>query len=173
MNNMRDILINEYHKYPSMEIVDFVKLIYQHVCGGNHLLKSIDKAKEYLLNEYHSIDGNGSIPLYEDIGNNIIRISLARYKYEGLDIDVLFKVFVDSSSSYHLDTIKMEQAFDILKELVIEGLLSFGINELEEYLNEYRNNDYPLVSHSETYKNQYDPHYRIIDKKYLDILINS
>ena len=172
MNNIKDILINEYHKYPSMEIVDFVKLIYQHVCGGNHLLKSIDKAKEYLLYEYHSIDGNDSIPLYEDIGNNIIRINLARYKYEGLDIDILFNAFVDSSSLYRLDAIKMEQAFDVLKELIVEKVLSFDINELEEYLNEYRNNNYPLVSHSDTYKNQYNPHYRIIDKKYLDILIN-
>ena len=47
---------------------------------------------------------------------------------------------------------------------------SFGgnivLDEFDLYFNKYVDQGMPLVSHSEIYKNLYDPHYRVIHKKY-------
>ena len=172
MNNIKEILLNEYKKYPSMEITDYMKLIFQHVNGGNHLLINKEKALQYLLDEYQEVTTSKDVPLYEDIGNNIVRINLARYKYQGLDINKLFEIFVLSASSFTKDIKAMEEAFLELKNLAKEKKIPLNIEELEEFLSWYRKNDYPLLSHSEIYKKLYNPHYRIILSSYLNNLLN-
>lgn len=171
MNNIETILLNEYHKYPLMEIDDYIKVIFQHINGGNHLLKNPEMAKRYLLEEYDSIKEDSTIPLEEDIGNSIVRINLARYKYEGLDINLLFDIFVKSASIYQKDIEAMEEAFNVLIDLVNSNLLPLNIKDLKTFLSIYRENDYPLISHSKTYKREYNPHYRIIHKEYLNQII--
>ena len=172
MNNIRDILLKEYEKYPHMELVDYVKLIFQHVNGGNHLLKDVNKAKQYLLEEYQEVEAKDDIPLYEDIGNNIVRINLSPFKYQGLDINLLFELFVSSANIFDKNIEGMEEAFETLRMLIKDCVLPFLEKELDEYLSWYRNEDYPLVSHSETYKQYYNPHYRIIHSLFLNDLFN-
>ena len=50
--------------------------------------------------------------------------------------------------------------------MIEEGKLSFSLNEFDLYFNKYVDQGVPLVSHSEIYKNMYDPHYRVINRKY-------
>ena len=170
MNNIKDILINEYTKHPHMEIIDYMKLIYQHVNGGNHLLSNKEKAFQYLLEEYQEIEEDKDIPLYEDIGNNIVRINLARYKYEGLDIHKLFEIFMLSALKFNKDIEAMNKAFLELKNLVISNKIPLNIQQLDEFLSWYKENNYPLLSHSGTYKRLYNPHYRIIHSSFLNTL---
>ena len=47
------------------------------------------------------------------------------------------------------------------------NLLPFSIKELNEYLLEYEKVNYPMVSHSLTYKENYHPSYRVIKKDFL------
>ena len=170
-NVLRKVLIEEYRKYPYMEIDDYIKLIYQHVNGGNHLLVDKVEAKKALYEECLNIEADKDVPLYEDIGNNIIRINLKRYKYEKLNVELLFTLFSDSAQIFDKNVMEMEHAFDTLRSLARQGRTPFKITELDNYLKKYRSYDYPLVSHSESYKKHYDPHYRIIHKLYLsDIL---
>lgn len=168
MEPLNQIIINHYIKYPKMELTDYFKLIYQHVNGGNHLLKDFELAKKYLLDEYQSIDKNGNQELFEDIGNNLIRINLARFKYEQLNVNQLFDAFVESSNDYHKDIDQMENAFKVLSGLIKEERIPFNISEFETSLTWYRKNDYPIISHSEKYKELYNPHYRIINTRYID-----
>ena len=173
MSNIKEVLLNESKLHPYMEITDYVKLIFQHVNGGNHLLKSENEAKNYLNIEYLTVIENKNLPLYEDIGNDIVRINIARFKADKLNINSLFEAFKLSSIKYQKDIQQMEEAFTTLKELARENKLSINLEELEAYLKWYRDNDYPVTSHSELYKKHYDPHYRIINKQYLNIILNK
>jgi hypothetical protein len=45
--------------------------------------------------------------------------------------------------------------------------------ENKDYINNYLNKGNYLISHSTTYKENYHPHYLVINKKYINIAINK
>ena len=140
---MKDIFL-KYHlnKYPLMNHIDIIKLIYQEVMGPNHIIKSKELALEYIkkeLNETHN-DNN----LYEYLGGNYLRMDIHKYHHYFNELDSFLELFMNSLSQYN----------DIkLLENVLNDILS------SDELNEY---NYLPVSHSESYRNTYLPHYRII-----------
>lgn len=173
MNNLRNILKEEYRKYPLMEMDDFIKLIYQHVNGGNHLIKDEKMVYDYLIKEYEEVEEDKDIPLYEDIGNDIYRINIARLKHEKLSISTLFHAFIKSAKMYTQNIEKMEEAFIVLKELIEGDKIHLSLKQYEEFLRWYRDNNYPVISHSKRYNAEYHPHYRIVNHKYLNEIINN
>jgi hypothetical protein len=50
----------------------------------------------------------------------------------------------------------------VLRQLTAAGHFSFGMIELGHYLSEYIKSGCPMVSHSEQYRQAYQPAYRII-----------
>ena len=58
------------------------------------------------------------------------------------------------------------ESVDIFRNMIEDGELPFNLNEFDLYFNKYVDQGMPLVSHSEIYKNMYDPHYRVVHKKY-------
>ena len=54
------------------------------------------------------------------------------------------------------------QKLDVLRQLTAAGHFQFGMIELEYYLSEYIRSGCPMVSHSEQYRQNYGPAYRII-----------
>ena len=56
---------------------------------------------------------------------------------------------------------------DILQETVQEGYFAFSPEELDAYLRTYAKAGYPMVSHSEKYREAYRPAYRIVQRNLL------
>lgn len=50
----------------------------------------------------------------------------------------------------------------LLKECIGEGILDWDEKDADHYLTEYKQNGYPAVSHTERYRSQYHPAYRVI-----------
>ena len=63
-------------KYPLMEPTDAVKLIYQNVFGGGHLIKDPAACRCALQHEYESLRQDPYAPLLETIGNGMVRVML-------------------------------------------------------------------------------------------------
>ena len=63
-------------KYPLMEPVDAVKLIFQNEFGGGHHYRK-EAGLNRLQEEYRNIIQSDDITLHEDIGNGIARINLS------------------------------------------------------------------------------------------------
>ena len=160
MEELRAILIAHAKRYPLMQPTDAVKLIYQNEFGGGHLIRDEQACLNYLRREYADLEKDPTVPLYEDIGNGIVRVNLAAVKPE--DLEQLGKDFIRSAAEHTGTMDSFLRKLDVLRKLTVEGIFSFDSQELENYLFKYRNQSYPVVSHSEAYREEYRPAYRII-----------
>ena len=162
MEELKQILIAHAKRYPMMQPTDAVKLIYQNEFGGGHLIQDEQACLNYLRREYDSITKDPNMPLYEEIGNGIVRINPAAVKPE--DLEQLGKDFIRSAAEHTGTMDSFLQKLDVLRQLTVAGHFSFGMIELEYYLSEYIKSGCPAVSHSEQYHKAYLPAYRIIIK---------
>ena len=164
MEELRAILIAHAKRYPLMQPRDAVKLIYQNEFGGGHLIRDEQACLNYLRREYTSVAKDPTVPLYEDIGNGIIRVNLAAVKPE--DLEQLGRAFIDSAAKHKGTMDRFLNKLEVLRKLANEGVFNFDTNALNAYLSEYEAAGYPAVSHSPEYRQAYKPAYRIIRKAY-------
>ena len=164
MEELERILREHAKRYPLMQPQDAVKLIYQNEFGGGHLICDEEACLNYLRREYADLEKNPTAPLYEDIGNGIIRVNLAAVKPE--DLEQLGQDFIASAAKHKGTLDSFLNKLEVLRKLANEGVFNFDTNALNAYLSEYEAAGYPAVSHSPEYRQAYKPAYRIIRKSY-------
>ena len=164
MEELKAILITHAKRYPLMQPTDAVKLIYQNEFGGGHLIRDEQACLNYLRREYADLEKDPTAPLYEDIGNGIVRANLAAVKPE--DLEQLGRAFIDSAAKHKGTMDRFLNKLEVLRKLANEGVFNFDTNALNAYLSEYEAAGYPAVSHSPEYRQAYKPAYRIIRKAY-------
>ena len=160
MEELRAILITHAKRYPLMQPRDAVKLIYQNEFGGGHLIRDEETCLDYLRREYATLEKDPTAPLYEDIGNGIIRVNLAVLREE--DLEQLGKAFIDSAAKHKGTLDSFLNKLEVLQTLTSEGVFAFDLDALNAYLSEYKAAGYLAVSHSPEYRQAYKPAYRII-----------
>ena len=160
MEELRTILIAHAKQYPLMQPTDAVKLIYQNEFGGGHLIRDEQACLNYLRREYADLEKDPTVPLYEDIGNGIVRVNLSAVKPE--DLEQLGKAFIDSAAKHKGTMDSFLNKLEVLRKLANEGVFNFDTNALTSYLFEYKADGYPAVSHDEIYRTTYNPAYRIV-----------
>ena len=160
MEELRAILIAHARRYPLMQPRDAVKLIYQNEFAGGHLIRDEQACLNYLRKEYADLEKDPTAPLYEDIGNGIIRVNLAALREE--DLEQLGKAFIDSAAKHKGTLDSFLNKLEVLQTLTSEGVFAFDLDALNAYLSEYKAAGYLAVSHSPEYRQAYKPAYRII-----------
>ena len=162
MDTLERILRAHGKQYPAMEPTDAVKLIYQNTFGGGHMIRDLQACRDMLRKEYentHQIPGS---PLLEDIGNGMVRVMLHSLDAAGYSVERLGDDFIRSSQLHRGTLEEFLPKLDILRKLASEGVFTFGSEELEAYLEGYRQAGYPMVSHSQAYRQAYKPAYRVV-----------
>lgn len=167
METLEQVLRRHARKYPMMEPTDAVKLIYQNVFGGGHLIKDPAACRCALQHEYEKTRQDPYAPLLEPIGNGMVRVMLSGLDAGGYSVQQLGSDFVRSSQEHHGSLQGFLLKLDILRKVTACGVFSFSQEDLEAYLTEYAKKGYPAVSHSERYRNAYKPAYRIVLLKLL------
>ena len=167
METLEQILRNHARKYPLMEPQDAVKLIYQNVFGGGHLIRDPAACRCALRHEYEDTPQDCDAPLLEYIGNGMVRVMLNALDASGYDPEQLGYDFVRSSCEHRGTLQGFLLKLDILRKVTVTGAFGFSSEELERYLYVYRQVGYPMVSHSERYRQAYKPAYRIVQLQIL------
>ena len=162
MEELRAILIAHAKRYPLMQPTDAVKLIYQNEFGGGHLIRDEEACLNYLHREYADLEKDPTAPLYEDIGNGIVRANLAAVKPE--DLEQLGQDFIASAAKHKGTLDGFLNKLGVLHKLTTAGVFAFDVDALNAYLTEYKAAGYLTVSHSEQYRQAYKPSYRVILK---------
>lgn len=162
---MKSILLAHARNYPLIEPTDAVKLIYQNEFGGGHLIRDEEACLHYLRQEYHSVCQKQEIPLFEEIGNHMVRVNLAALDAHHVDVMDLGAAFIRSAAHHKGTPDSFRAKLAILTELAQEGYMPFSPVELEQYLTSYKKAGFPAVSHSDAYRAAYRPAYRVIDKR--------
>ena len=117
---------------------DLYKLIVQACLGNGHLMTSPEDSFLALQKEKR-IAGKDSL---QEIGNGFIRVPLSYMKEE--DLLLWNELFMESAKKR-----STRRVFD-------QALKTYGFT------------DQGIVSHSQEYKEHYDPHYRVFRKEYVD-----
>ena len=162
MDELKQILITHAQRYPLMEPTDAVKLLYQNEFGGGHLIRDEAACLNYLHREYGAISQCPDSPLTEHIGNGLVRVHLAALDAYGCSPEDLGRCFIRSAALHQGSLESFLAKLELLRTMAAEGLMPFSAAELEAYLVSYQAAGYPMVSHSEAYRQAYHPGYRIV-----------
>ena len=152
-------IIEQLKKHPSTKPQDIVKQCYQAAFGAEHLLTNIEKAKQYLWNEYETIAPSDTIPLYEEISETVCRVNLSAWKAKQLSLDLLFQLFVQSSSISSNATTVFLQYLEEVSSIIETETISFSLEDWNNLLYTYKEMGMPSIHHSETYRNKELPAY--------------
>ena len=162
---LEPILRTHAERYPLMEVQDAVKLIYQHTFGGGHMISDPVESLKRLRKEYTSVAKMPELPLFEEIGNGLLRVHLAALDTNEYSLEYINDIFVLSAACVHGSLSDFEEKLLFLKHHYNDFHFSFSEATLDTYLSLYKESGYPAVSHSESYKKAYSPAYRVILKK--------
>ena len=167
MDEIRQVLCTHASLYPAMMPQDAVKLLYQGEFGGGHLISDRTQCLRRLKEEYMSTVQRSGIPLFDDLGNGLVRAHLAALDASGIRPETLGRWFIDSSAQTAGRMEVFRKKLGILEALAELGIFSFTVSALRSYLFSYVAAGCPAVSHSEEYRAAYAPAYRVILKQYL------
>lgn len=164
----RSLLIKHYRSYPKLKIQDLFKFLYQSAFGCEHLVTSHEMVADYISKEYSGISSKGEAVI-EELDGDYFRVPLACMQ-EGLTAKTLGWLFFASAKKETDGEKALLQKLETAKELIKEGALPFSLEEFEKAVIDWENEGYGAVRHSDAFREEYKPSYRVIAKEYVPFL---
>lgn len=158
---MLELINNHLNKYPLMEARDLIKLLYQNEFGGGHMIVSSEASFKRLQEESEQLDEY--VLEVEEVGNGLVRVYFGNL--DDLSLITLNQLFVYSANHTKGSIVSFCEKLEALKQACLEGKVNFDHDVLNQAIDEYEQLNYPPISHSKQYRDNYQPHYRIIKKE--------
>ncbi len=162
------IILEHFAAYPRLTIQDIFKFLYQSSFGCEHMISSLDGATNYLKTEREGIKTTIP-PTVEALDGEYSRVSLG-YLDSGLSINTFAKLFYLSAKKENDAQKSLENKLEETEKLVKYGLLPFSYDEFSSLKEEWKENNYPSLHHSDSFKKEYNPAYRVISNKFIPFL---
>jgi hypothetical protein len=167
-DRLSGILEQEYRLFPEAAPQDYYKLVYQSVFGAGHLVKDPSMFEAFLMQEMSGLEGDRNMPLVQDITMDqpLYRLNLAPSVHLGIKPGTICEYCITGINRFAITLNELfPQIVDIALQFVIDHCSAK--EEIEKFRNQLIINQFPLVHHSQPYRTQYTPHYRIIPGKEL------
>ncbi len=161
----RELLLEHYKRYPKMQIADLFKLLHQSSFGCEHMVSSSDAAINYISREYQAMT-RGSDVLIERLDGEYSRVHLSCMD-KGVSAEELGRLFYLSAKVEAYGREELEAKLETAKELICEGVLPFSEGDFQKELDVWSEHGYPAIHHSQTFREEYHPAYRVIANEYL------
>jgi len=164
------ILLENYYKYPLMQAQDFFKLLYQGEFGGAHACADSQKSiLSQIKNELKHIDAPLiSSGLTETISASQLRVNLPVFYSKNLNLDTLSEMFLVSAKASSGTMENLTKKIVVFETLVKDKLILLPYVSAKSASIKYLTDAKPL-SHSITYKLNYNPHYRVVRRDFFDM----
>jgi hypothetical protein len=172
MKNIRRAVLDEVKKYPKLEIQDLYKLAYQAAMGNEHIMNDTAAAHKYLEEELASIDSSSSQPLmnYLTSDSSIARVNLRSFKAHKRNPAKLLEAMRKTASSFQPSQELLRSYLNDIETLAFDGKIPFKQNELNDYFQKMKQQNFPAVHHSKTVEENYRPAYRIISGREISFM---
>lgn len=160
-------------RYPLSAVDDHYKLCHQAALGSEHALNDVQAARSWLDQELDEIakapPASFDEPLIEVIspGSQILRVNLRPFLRSGGAPDNLFQAFVLTANRPRGNTDLLQRYWQTIIELARQGEILFQPQRLNEFIVEMALNGFPAIHHSQTYRQAYQPSYRVIAAEFL------
>lgn len=151
--------------FPSLAVADLLKYLHQSCFGGGHLVtdekRAVSAIQEELTNA--SLDCTHGV---ERLAGPFVRVHLNMLS-SGLTPQTLGKLFVLSSQESVDSLPALNKKLDELRELSASGAIPFSESEINSAVDLWRKAGFAPCHHSEQFRKQYHPAYRVISEKYV------
>ena len=164
----RNLLLLHVRKYPNLEIRDILKFLHQSSFGCEHMVSSLENATAYVKQEYASLSPSTEDRI-EPLDGAYSRVHLSCL-HDGVSAEALGKLFFASAKREPNGLAELENKLAVARSLAKEGAFPFSLRELEEAIGKWKAEGYPAVRHSEAFRANYRPAYRVIANEYLPFL---
>lgn len=156
-------------RYPNLELIDLYKLLHQSALGASHASASDDILEREFNLEWDNLTGVHIEPAIDPISpdGKIARIHLRSYLSQDYSKDDLLMAFIRTANAHIGSQEKLKKFCNCLRDLSKAKQLPFNPEDTEAFLNDVENKDYPTLRHSNIFKKEYEPSYRIVHLDYL------
>ena len=161
MTEFAKIIQEHRERYPRMEPQDYGKLAYQSEFGPEHLVQDGEFVLRYLEQERAELSEHCPAVPPEPIGNGLCRVYLSN----DTDLPTLGEAFFRSAQEHKGTPEGLERRLALLETLDVPGMT--------EWLVQYRAVGCPALRHSQTYRDAYHPHYRVVKAEYAEQMIKK
>ncbi len=171
---MNQLLLKKHlEQYPLMQPIDAIKLIYQHAFGCGHLLPDPAVAEARIREELASTPEDAHMPAYGSIGGGLCRLNLAAPEVRSLGAECIARMMRATEAQVQqrsASAAMYTRALEDVQQAVQSGLTPFSAQEWADCLARHEAQGRPVVSHSETYRKHYAPHYRVVLENFIPLL---
>jgi hypothetical protein len=164
MKFIDQLLSQHLQRYPRMQLADIYKLLHQAALGPGHAVNDLAAARSRLEDEVKGL-GEGPEDLIADPispDGKLARIHLRPYLAAGYGADTLVDAFVQTARDFPSAPDKLVKFCGCLGDLAEADGLPFSRDEVERYFQSIASQRYPVVHHSEGYREAYRPAYRVV-----------
>ena len=148
---------------------DIAKICYQAAMGAEHLLADTTAARRYFDAEFDSTEPREG-ELYELLSDDVCRIDLGAWRATGMPREWLFNMFVGTATVERCGRAVLEEYLAAAEEVVSATSVAFSNEEWRNFMEKYRVAGLPAVHHSQNYRENEHPAYRIVDRRFLPCL---
>lgn len=164
MKFVNQLLSAHFARYPAMQLDDIYKLLHQAALGPGHAVENSAAARKRLDEEIIAL-GAAPVELLQDVispDGRLGRVHLRPYLASGGDRDSLLRAFVETANSYPASPDKLAKFCGCLGDLAAAGGIPFSREATLAYFDRIARDGYPVIHHSEAYRNAYHPAYRVV-----------
>jgi len=153
--------------YPQATLQDVYKTCYQDFFGAEHLMQDTAAASKYLQYELNELRNEGvnelGMPMREPTGfrHRFERINLALVLNGAMSEEELLRLFIETAGKDNALHDRWADEWAEIEAIALEVQPTWQNEELQTLLREAAANN-QAVRHSESFRNTYKPHYRII-----------
>lgn len=168
-STMKDILLEHTRRYPQMEPVDYVKLVYHSEFGGGHMIWDRQQALLLLQQDIRRLGAQTACqaPLFEAVGGRMYRMNLSRQLFEIVSPATVTAMFIRTGEMRRGRDERFARKLKQLQQYADEGLLAVSGKQMAQYLDFYVKNGYEPVHHSQAYRQAYHPCYRLVSARFV------
>ena len=160
------IISQHIQHYPKIQIQDLYKLLFQAAMGIEHLLQNPAPILDYLLRELDVVDAVSETQLAEPIAPELVRVHLRPFKARMGRPAQLVDLMMKSAANFNPSREKLTIYWHTLEEMAAQQIIPFSAPELQSFFQTKRLESLPAAHHSKIFRENYQPAYRVILKKY-------
>jgi hypothetical protein len=166
MEDMRQVLDRHLERYPLMRAQDVYKLVHQGVFGPGHIIKSEEKARQALEQEFREVRARCCMQAVDRVeplspSGDLIRVNLETLREVNAAVELVLKTLIESASATSGDPgtmrIRLQEAVEWCGERLPEQA-----EDLEQLAVTAEADGFPALHHSEVFLTAYRPAYRVV-----------
>ena len=162
--DIQDFLRAHCARYPKLALQDIFKALYQSAFGCEHLIADPSAAADYIRAEAAQSEDNAD-ELVEPLGGDYCRVHLGVLQ-DGLNAETFARLFALSARHEECGREKLEAMLTALQTMADAGGLPFSAQETAEAVEMWRKDGFPPLHHSEVFRKDYVPAYRVLRRDF-------